>query len=151
MTIPILSKLLLNWWQWVAPISLVLCSEHWTSFIRIETWTSYFSFGKPTSMSAHARIMIIKDSHMLDFEFFSTGCQIMCEKKAPIMTHPNQGYPWPVFSAVLLHPIFGRLIDIEEFWCSRWSDIIMTSGYQWPSGTVKSLGFFRLGSCFSFC
>jgi hypothetical protein len=66
-------------------------------------------------MSAHARIMIIKDSHMLDFEFFSTGCQIMCEKKAPIMTHPNQGYPWPVFSAVLLHPIFGRLIDIEEF------------------------------------
>ncbi len=144
MTIPTESKLLLNWWQWVAPISLVLCSEHWTSFIWIETWTSYFSFGKPTSMSAHARIMIIKDSHMLDFEFFWTGCQIMCEKKAPIMTHPNQGYPWSVFSAVLLHPIFGRLTYIEEFWCSPWSDIIVTSGYPWPSGTVKSPVFLNL-------
>jgi hypothetical protein len=25
-----------------------------------------------------------------------------------------------------------------------------TSGYLWPSGTVKSPGFFKLGSCFSF-
>jgi hypothetical protein len=25
-----------------------------------------------------------------------------------------------------------------------------TSGYPWPLGTVKSLGFFKLGSCFSF-
>jgi len=25
-----------------------------------------------------------------------------------------------------------------------------TSGYLWPSGTVKSPGFFKFGSCFSF-
>jgi hypothetical protein len=32
---------------------------------------------------------------------------------------------------------------------SDWT-IIMTSGCPWPSATVKSPGFFKLGSCFSF-
>jgi hypothetical protein len=35
---------------------------------------------------------------------------------------------------------------------TRWTDTwnIIYSGYPWPSGTMKSPGFFKLGSCFSF-
>ncbi len=62
----------------------------------------------------------IFQTHMLDFEFssFQQDVKSCVKKKAPILTHPHQGYPWWVFSALLLHLIFWRMTDIEEFWCS---------------------------------
>ncbi len=74
-----------------------------------------------------SRILHFPNPHALTLNslLFNRMSNHVWKKKAPILTHPHQGYPWWVFSAVLLHPIFGRKTDIEEFWCSPWSVIIM--------------------------
>ncbi len=127
-----------NWYKGIAVIvssSLPICPIH----IFSSDTQAYFALITPYNMTCFAIIT----SHNMPSNMLHTPLYPWCVHNVHNM---DSKHAW--HDKVKINKTNGQTGG--KYCSSTTCVIITTNGCSWPSATVKSLGFFKLGSCFSF-